>query len=160
MRKKIRIVGEVLLLAISAYLGYDKYAANTTIMFINLNFGDNQNSIQLTVNKSNLEFSTVMDSIWDNEEKKEVTKVWLRKKDVFHYQDRELANFLSTQMERTPSNGAIETTEERRHRLNESLKDNPLISALRKLAQNYQPPFQHIGKKGPRRSSSGRKPRR
>ena len=143
----IRIVVEVLLLVISVYLGYDKYIANTTIISIDLNFGDNQNSIQLTVSKSNLEFSTVMDSVWSNEESKEVTRVWLRKKGVFHYQDRELANFLSTQMAKTPSDGTIESSEERMNRLNKSLKDNPLISDLRDLARDYQPPFQHIGKK-------------
>ena len=149
MGKRIQIVIALLSAAITAYLaylGYNSYIINTKTISIGWNFGGNQNSIQLTVSESNLEFNTVMDSIWSNEESKEVTRVWLQKKDFFHYQDRELANFLSTQMGRTPSDGARETTEERMRRLNESLDDNPLISELRKLAQNYQPPFQHIGK--------------
>ena len=119
---------------------------NTKTISIGWNFGGNQNSIQLTVSESNLEFNTVMDSIWSNEESKEVTKVWLQKKNFFHYQDRELADFLRTQMAETPSDGTEESLKDRRDRLNKSLKDNPLIDALRKLARNYQPPFQHIGK--------------
>lgn len=159
MWRTMRILVEVLLLAISVWLGYDKFIQDTKTIYISWDFGDHRNSVELTVSQSNVEFNAVMDSIWSDENSKAVALQWLRGKDFFHFQDRELADFLSKRMAKTPSDGAGETTEQRMYRLNESLNDNPLIRELRNLAQSYKPPFQHIGKKVRVGVPSGKQPR-
>ncbi len=151
---RIRTVIEVVLAAGCAYLAHVAYIAPVDIA---INY-DAENAIQMRIEDKMVAHNAVLDSIWSKDFSRDATLGWLSAKDVYHYRNSAIAGRLAEAMPAAPE-GAGETIEERKARLEAAIAESPLIADLRGRARGLQPPFQYLGKKVSVGVPSGNRPR-